>query len=138
MTATAVGELVVELPAGVYQDAHGNTGAASAVYRKAARKPVVSITAIEAEIDEGETAQFTLSRDIGVGSIAVSVEVNDTMGEPYTRTVTFARSIRTAMLEITTENDRVDEPDGDDQRAGARRHAVHGGHAAYGQDPGNR
>ena len=112
VTATAVGELVVELPAGVYQDAHGNTGAASAVYRKAARKPAVSITAIEAEIDEGETAQFTLSRDIGVGSIAVSVEVNDTMGEPYTRTVTFARSIKTAALEITTENDRVDEPDG--------------------------
>ena len=116
VTATAVGEVVVELPAGVYQDAHGNTGAASALYRKAARKPAVSITAVAAEIDEGATARFKLSRDIGVGSMTATAEVTDTMGEPYTREVTFAEregsEESTAMLEITTENDRLDEADG--------------------------
>ena len=112
VTPTAVGEVEVELLAGVYEDAHGNTGTASPVYRKAARKPAVTITAVAAEIDEGQTAQFTLSKDIGVGSMTVTVEVTDTLREPYTRQVTFASDASTAMLGITTENDRVDEPDG--------------------------
>ena len=82
VTPTAVGEVEVELLAGVYEDAHGNTGTASPVYRKAARKPAVTITAVAAEIDEGQTAQFTLSKDIGVGSMTVTVEVTDTLREP--------------------------------------------------------
>ena len=104
------------MPAGVYEDAHGNTGTASPVYRKAVSKPVVTITAAEAEIEEGEVAQFTLSRDIGVEPMTVSVEVTGTMGATSTREVTFAErtgsEASTTMLRITTENDRVDEPDG--------------------------
>ena len=68
VTPTAVGEVEVALLAGVYEDAHGNTGTASPVYRKAVSKPVVTITAAEAEIEEGEVAQFTLSKDIGLES----------------------------------------------------------------------
>ena len=116
VTPAAAGEVEVQLPAGVYEDAHGNTGTASPVYRKAVRKPVVTITAAEAEIEEGEVAQFTLSRDIGVEPMTVSVEVTGTMGATSTREVTFAErtgsEASTAMLRITTENDRVDEPDG--------------------------
>ena len=116
VTPAAAGEVEVQLPAGVYEDAHGNTGTASPVYRKAVSKPVVTITAAEAEIEEGEVAQFTLSRDIGVEPMTVSVEVTGTMGATSTREVTFAErtgsEASTTMLRITTENDRVDEPDG--------------------------
>ena len=108
----AAGEVEVELPAGVYEDAHGNLGAASPVYRKAARESALTITAAKAEIDEGETAQFTLSKDIGLASTTATLEVTDTTGQTSTRTVTFRTGSQATLLGIATENDRVDEPDG--------------------------
>ncbi len=78
--------------------------------------PVVSISAADSSVAEGETVTFALTRagDL-TGPLEVSVEVTqagDFLAEEPPASATFAADDSTVTLSLATVDDAVDEPDG--------------------------
>ena len=81
--------------------------------------PVVSIAAVDAEVEEGESAAFTVSRS-GSESVRVALTASLTVseseamvaaGDEGARTVSFAVGADTATLGVSTEEDEAHEAD---------------------------
>ena len=82
-------------------------------------KPEVSIAAVASSVEEGTAAAFTVTRrGSKVAALTVKVRVTDGEGaflqgaDPREETVTIAAGALSKRLELDTDDDETDEPDG--------------------------